>query len=53
MHIRHFVLLPALFIASAVFGQGSASSAHADLIIVQGQKIGTALLTQTASGGED
>jgi Cu-Zn family superoxide dismutase len=50
MHIHHFALLPALFIATAAFGQGSASSAHADLINSQGQKIGTALLTQTASG---
>jgi superoxide dismutase, Cu-Zn family len=50
MHIRHFALLPALLIASAVFGQGSASSAHADLINAQGQKIGTALLAQTPSG---
>lgn len=50
MHTRHLTLIPALFVASAVFGQASASSAHADLINAQGQKIGTALLTQTASG---
>jgi superoxide dismutase, Cu-Zn family len=50
MHIRYFVLIQALLFATNVVGQGSATSAHADLINAQGQKIGTAVITQTANG---
>lgn len=50
MRIRSFFLMSALLGATSLFGQGSASSAHADFIDAQGQKIGTAILTQTAAG---
>ncbi len=50
MHIRHFTLLSALLIATAALGQGSATSANADFVNAQGQKIGTAVITQTANG---
>lgn len=50
MWIRLFVLFPALVVATSALGQGSAFSAHADFINAQGQKIGTAVLTQTAQG---
>jgi superoxide dismutase, Cu-Zn family len=50
MRVRYLALLPALLISMAAFGQNSPSSAHADLINSQGQKIGTANLTQTRHG---
>jgi superoxide dismutase, Cu-Zn family len=50
MHIRYFVLVQALLVATNAVGQGSTTSAHADLINAQGQKIGTAVITQTANG---
>ena len=50
MHIRQFALLPALLIATAANGQVSTTSAHADFINSQGQKIGTAVVTQAADG---
>jgi Cu-Zn family superoxide dismutase len=50
MNIRLFVLSSALLVATRAIGQGSGSSARADFINAQGQKIGTARLTQ-ASGG--
>jgi Cu-Zn family superoxide dismutase len=50
MDTRYLTLVPALFFASAAFGQNSTSSAHADLNNAQGQKIGTAMMTQTANG---
>ena len=50
MHIRHFAIVPVLLIAPIAFGQGSATSANTDLINAQGQKIGTAAITQTANG---
>ena len=50
MHIRYVVLAPALLVATTAFGQGSTTSAHADLINAQGQKIGTAVITQPAAG---
>jgi superoxide dismutase, Cu-Zn family len=50
MCIRHFVVFPALFVAAVAFGQNSPSSAHADFINAQGQKIGTAHLRQTPAG---
>ena len=50
MHICHFALVPALLVAPIAFGQGSTTSANADLINAQGQRIGTAIITQTAEG---
>lgn len=50
MHIRYFALASGLLVATAAFGQASSSSAHADLINTQGQKVGTAIITQTAAG---
>lgn len=44
------ILLPALLVAASAVGQGSSPSAHADFINAQGEKIGTAVLTQTAGG---
>jgi len=50
MKIRRFVLFPALLVAANAFGQGSGTYAHADFINSQGQKIGTAALTQAGDG---
>ena len=50
MKIRRFVLFPTLLVAANAFGQGSGTSAHADFISSQGQKIGTAVLTQAGDG---
>lgn len=50
MHLRNLAVASALFISTVAFTQSSPSSAHADLIDAQGQKIGTARLTQTADG---
>lgn len=50
MDIRHLSLVPALLVATTALGQGSASSAHTDFINAQGQKIGTAVVTQTNGG---
>jgi Cu-Zn family superoxide dismutase len=50
MDIRYFALLPALLVSTIAFGPGSAPSAHADFINAQGQKIGTAVITQTSNG---
>ena len=50
MYIRLFVLVPALLVAASALGQGSASSAQADVINAQSQKIGTVVLSQTAGG---
>jgi len=50
MHLRHFALVPALLVPLIAFGQGSNTSAKVNLINVQGQKIGTAVITQTAEG---
>lgn len=50
MNVRLFVLFCALLVATRAIGQSSAFSAHADFINVQGQKIGTALLTETSVG---
>ena len=46
MCIRLFALFPALIVATSAFGHRSASSAHADFINANGEKIGTAVLTQ-------
>src|SRR5262252_6198105 len=45
-----FLLVPALLVATSTSVQSSSSAAHADFINAQGQKIGTALITQTANG---
>lgn len=50
MRLRYLLMVPALFVSAAAFGQNSASSAHANITNAQGQKIGTADLTQTADG---
>ena len=50
MKIRRFVLFPALLVAANAFGQSSGTSAHADFINSQGQKIGTAVLNQAGDG---
>lgn len=39
-----------LIVATSAFGHRSASSAHADFINANGEKIGTAVLTQTTGG---
>src|SRR5215467_15591248 len=50
MKIRRFVLLPTLLVAANAFEQGSGTSAHAEFISSQGQKVGTAVLTQAGDG---
>ena len=50
MYTRCFILVPVLLIATSALGQGSPSSAHADFLNAQGQKIGTAVLTQASHG---
>lgn len=50
MRMRCLAVLPAFFVATVAFAQSPTSSAHADFINSQGQKIGTAHLTQTADG---
>ena len=50
MRILRFVLFPALLVAANAFGQGSGTSAHADFINSQSQKIGTVVLTQAGDG---
>ena len=45
-----FLLVPALLVATSTSVQSSSSAAHAEFINAQGQKIGTALLTQTENG---
>ena len=50
MYNRLFVIVSALFVTTIALGQSSHTSAHADLINAQGQKIGMAVLTQTAAG---
>lgn len=52
MYNRLFLLIPTLLVAPIALGQSSGTSAHANLITAQGQKIGTAVLTQTASGAK-
>jgi superoxide dismutase, Cu-Zn family len=42
MSYKKLTLLPALVCATAVFGQGTSRSAHADIVNAQGEKIGTA-----------
>jgi superoxide dismutase, Cu-Zn family len=50
MHFRSLLLVPALVCATAAFGQGTASSAHADIVNAQGQKIGTASFVASQGG---
>lgn len=50
MRVRYLVLLSAILVAPSAFGQSLTKTAHADFINAQGQKIGTAKLTQTRSG---
>jgi len=53
MRVQHLAVLSALLIsavAAVALAQNSPSSAHADFINSQGQKIGTAHLTQTPDG---
>lgn len=53
MKTSRFLLVPTLVVvvaATITFGQASGDSAHADFINGQGQKIGTAVLTQDAGG---
>ncbi|MGB0034844.1 MAG: superoxide dismutase family protein [Candidatus Acidiferrales bacterium] len=49
MSIRYLAVVPALLIATAAFGQGT-QTAHADIVNGQGQKIGSATLTQESGG---
>jgi superoxide dismutase, Cu-Zn family len=50
MSFKKLTLLPALLCATAVFGQGAAKSAHADIVNAQGQKIGTAKILTAKEG---
>lgn len=50
MSFRSIPLLAALFFATAAFGQAAASSAHADIVNAQGQKIGTAQFVSSYGG---
>jgi superoxide dismutase, Cu-Zn family len=45
-----FVWLPALLCSSVAFGQGAPKSAHADIVNVQGQNIGTAKIVPAKKG---
>ena len=50
MQLRSLFTLLALLCATAAFGQDNMPSAHADIVNAQGQKIGTATLTQSSGG---
>ena len=50
MYLHRLGLLLALLATTVALGQSSASSARADLLNAQGQKIGTAIVTQTDGG---
>lgn len=50
MSKRLFLLVLSLLVPTLALGHRSDTSAHADLINAQGQKIGMAVLTQTADG---
>lgn len=52
MALRLGLVAIVLCCASAAFGQTGSPSAHADIVNAQGQKIGTAALSQTDSGVE-
>jgi Cu-Zn family superoxide dismutase len=43
-------MIPALLCASVAFGQDAPKSAHADIMDVQGSKVGTATITAAADG---
>ena len=50
MFYKNLILIPALLCATAVFGQGTPKSAHADIVNAQGQKIGTAKILAAKEG---
>jgi superoxide dismutase, Cu-Zn family len=50
MRARNLLFIPAILFAASAFGQTAPSTAHADIVNAQGQKIGTAEFT-TASDG--
>jgi Cu-Zn family superoxide dismutase len=52
MALRLWLVVIALCCASAAFGQMDSLTAHADIVGVQDQKIGTATFSQTDSGVE-
>jgi len=52
MALRLWLVVIALCCASAAFGQMDSLTAHADIVGAQGQKIGTAVFSQTDSGVE-
>lgn len=47
---RHLLIASALLLAVAPFHPAAAQTAHADFVNAQGQKIGSATLTQTSGG---
>jgi hypothetical protein len=50
MSYKKLTLLPALVYATAVFGQGTSKSAHADIVNAQGEKIGTVKILPVKEG---
>jgi Cu/Zn superoxide dismutase len=50
MSFNKLTLLPALLCATAVLGQGTPKSAHADIVNAQVQKIGTAKILTAKEG---
>ncbi|MGH9714218.1 MAG: superoxide dismutase family protein [Candidatus Acidiferrales bacterium] len=50
MRLRNLLIGATLLCATAAFGQTKQQSAHADIVNGQGEKIGTAILTQSAGG---
>jgi superoxide dismutase, Cu-Zn family len=48
--IRHLLALAVCLLAAAAFQHAAAQTAHADFLNAQGQKIGSATLTQTSGG---
>jgi Cu-Zn family superoxide dismutase len=50
MTFRGLFTVPAVLLATAAFGQAAPQQAHADILNAQGQKIGTAVLTQASAG---
>jgi Cu-Zn family superoxide dismutase len=50
MSYNKLILLPILLYATAVFGQGTPKSAHADIVNTIGQQIGTAKIVAAKQG---
>jgi Cu-Zn family superoxide dismutase len=50
MHARTFLVIPALLCATAAFGQAAPTSAHADIMDAQGNKVGTAKIAAAREG---